>query len=62
MYAETNANYFNNIQSFQFEVEGPQINIQHHLKMRAKSDTDTSIDSLSFKLPHKSMEKYEMHF
>lgn len=25
MYAETNANYFNNIQSFQFEVEGPKI-------------------------------------
>lgn len=25
MYAETNANYFNNTQSFQFEVEGPKI-------------------------------------
>lgn len=36
MYAETNANYFNNTQSFQFEVEGPQI---QHLASFKKNES-----------------------
>lgn len=48
MYAETNANYFNNTQSFQFEAEVPKSNTQHPLKKKWElnlSDTDTNIDS-----------------
>lgn len=62
MYAETNANYFNNTQSFQFEVEGPKI--QHSASFKKKwelnlSDTDTNIDS-TIQTPPQITGKYEV--